>query len=321
MRTTAIVALAAAAGAAAQSVSPMSIVEAGLTLLSSQCQATVETLVNSSSPLYSCLQVPALLPAILTNGSIVPYVDAYLSSVCAAAPCDTSTLNTTAAMIVSGCATDLARFNVDNETVYDVIGLYPLAREIACLKTTNATAPSNASIPINSTAYNNTNGTFCVTEVMTDLSGWLGANLTNSYLDTVALGGNTTAIQILETIPKTALCSDCVFAAIDLVQAEYPGLGSYNVSMNYTVDGLLNATCPAYNATSNGTIPSTVLESAGNSSFPFNVTSGNATYTPNSGAASAPTFNVSNAAAIVSAAETASASPTPTPGRRWLGRE
>ena len=114
---------------------------------------------------------------------------------------------------------------------------------------TNATAPMNASIPINSTAYNHTNGTFCVTEVMSDLSGWLGSNLTNSYIDTLALGGNTTAIQIIEKIPKTAICNDCVFAAIDLVQAEYPKLAMANVSMNFTLDGYLNATCPAFNAT------------------------------------------------------------------------
>ena len=62
-------------------------------------------------------------------------MDDYLSAVCYNDPCSQSLMNSTAQTIIEGCAADLDTFNVPNSTVYEVVGAYPLAREIACLKT------------------------------------------------------------------------------------------------------------------------------------------------------------------------------------------
>jgi hypothetical protein len=80
---------------------------------------------------------PLMLPtAVLTsNSSIIPYTDKWLADVCYTAPCTNATLTQAATTIISGCAADLTKYNVTNATIYDVVGQYPLAREVACLKT------------------------------------------------------------------------------------------------------------------------------------------------------------------------------------------
>jgi hypothetical protein len=108
---------------------------------------------------------------------------------------------------------------------------------------------ANASIPINSTSYNTTNGTFCATELLTDISGYLGVNLTNSFIDSALLGGNATALRVIESIPPQAFCSECVVAGLELVELEYPSLGNatstYFKSGNMTLNELFNMNCAA----------------------------------------------------------------------------
>jgi len=71
----------------------------------------------------------------MTNGSVLPPLDAYLSRVCSSAPCSPTVLNATAQALISGCSTDLSLAGISNSTIYDIMELYPLARELACLKT------------------------------------------------------------------------------------------------------------------------------------------------------------------------------------------
>lgn len=104
---------------------------------------------------------------------------------------------------------------------------------------------TNATIPISSAGYNSTNGTFCVTSLLTELSAYLGTNLTNSLVDAAILSGNRSTLQMIQMIPPTALCSDCVFAAVDLIYQEYPEVGSLPVSANLTVNTALNGQCNA----------------------------------------------------------------------------
>ncbi|ORX38299.1 hypothetical protein BD324DRAFT_620334 [Kockovaella imperatae] len=229
-----------------------------------------------------------------SNSSIVPTVDSYLSTICSSDPCTNTTLTSVADSIIQGCASDLTKFGVDNQTVRDMIDLYPLAREVVCLKTEDPESLNNATIPLDSTAYNTTNGTFCVTELLTDLSGYIGANLTTKYIETVVLGGNGSALQILEHVPIEAICTDCIFAAIDVVYTEYPAIGNYSVGKNMTIDGWLNMTCPAYNTTTNGTLPASIDEVAANSTFPETIIGAHGTYTPGSAAVPAPTLNSTN---------------------------
>jgi hypothetical protein len=70
-----------------------------------------------------------------TNGSVLPPLDNYLSTICSSAPCTASVLNATAQAVLSGCSTDLSLAGITNDTIYQVMELYPLARELACLKT------------------------------------------------------------------------------------------------------------------------------------------------------------------------------------------
>lgn len=180
---------------------------------------------------------------ITANSSIVPPLDMYLVDVCNSAPCTNATLTSVANSIITGCTSDLANAKLSNATVLGIFGLYPLAREVACSKTSMPFNGTNATIPISPTTYNETGGTFCVTSLLTELSAYIGVNLTNSYVDTLILGGNSTALRMIEMIPRTALCSDCVFGAVDLIYQEYPQVGSLQLSSNMTVNAYLNGLC------------------------------------------------------------------------------
>ncbi|KAK1927306.1 hypothetical protein DB88DRAFT_24159 [Papiliotrema laurentii] len=304
MIRTAIAASLLAGSALAQVGSPLTIAQGLLQLASPQCQNTVYSLANSSSPQYQCLRVDKLLPAILTNGSIIEPVDEYLSTVCYSPACNSTLLNSTAQAIVNGCSAELGQLGVDNKTVYEIVNLYPLAREVACLKDKDAKGLKNATIPLNSTSYNTTNGTFCVTELATNITGYLDVNLTNSYVDTLILGGNYSALRALESIPPTALCSNCIYAAYDLIEAEIPKFGGLVVDNknNVTIEGFLNKTCVAegFNATTNGTLPNGIIP----------VANGTNSTTHNGSSAGRFTSAISSAASASSTASRSAASGT-----------
>jgi hypothetical protein len=186
------------------------------------------------------------------------------------------------------------------------------------------------------TPYNTTNGTFCATSLLTELQSYLGANLSLPYIATAALGGNAT-VQLIEKIPPKALCSDCIFAAVDLIEEQYPGLGNIslgaingtNTTLNQFLTGTCNATYSITKSTSrclifrhhialaladvrsDGTLPSTITESAVNSTFPFNVTAGNVTYHPSNTSSAIPARNSSIAKRDVDITAAK---------RRWFGR-
>ena len=104
---------------------------------------------------------------------------------------------------------------------------------------------TNASIPITHSTYNTTNGTFCVTSLLTELTAYTGSNLTNAFADSLVIGANATALHLIEASPRTALCSDCIFAALDLIEEAYPQAGSIQVGSNVTINQYLNGTCNA----------------------------------------------------------------------------
>lgn len=324
--------------------------------LSPTCQQTVLQLANSSNPVYQCLQVNSLIPALTTNTSIIPPVDDYLSAVCYNDPCNSTIVNATANSVIESCSTDLANFGIDNGTVSLIFGLYPLARDVVCLKNNETEFLTNATIPLNSTSYNSTNGTFCLTELATNITGYLGVNLTNSYIDTLVLGGNYTALQALGSIPPTALCSDCIFAAVDLIEQQYPLAGDLIVSRpsNLTINGYLNNTCQAtglnvtesalpygiVDSAKNGTDTTTVYPSftavpfgLGNSTAAASATgsaavglSSIASAAATGSAASAIAQLTSRAATAASAATVATSSAAALVGRmaekkRWIGQQ
>ena len=299
--------------------------------LSPSCQSTVLSLATNSS-LAQCLDFTALLPVFTSNSSVIAPLDTWLADTCSMSPCSNTTLASTAQTLITGCQSDLSNAGLTNSTIEDIFGLYPLAREIACLKTSDPFNATNATIPIASGGYNATNGTFCATSLLTELSSYLGANLTIPYVLTVALGANSTALQTLEMIPPTALCSECIFAALDLVEQEYPSIGNYSVASNYTLNQYLEGTCAAdgYNITTNGTLPANITEVADNSTYPYTIVVGNTTILPGNATVAPPSFssvptNISIPTNSPTTAATISASGSPERRNvaavkgRWIG--
>ncbi|ORY35823.1 hypothetical protein BCR39DRAFT_512413 [Naematelia encephala] len=333
--TTAAFALGAASLAVAQNAtSPISsIAQTAFGLLTPQCQSTVLQL-TSNQALSQCLDFSGALQVISTNDSVLPPLDSWITDLCQVDPCSNETLTNVTSSLIAGCSSDLTNFGLSNDSISELVGFYPLAREVLCLKTVQPYSAPNATIPSNYTGYNSTNGTFCVTSELTKFSTYLGANFTVGYLTTLALGGNASAlmsIDALPTISPTTFCSDCIFSAVDLIEQGYPKFGNIvlNSTANVTLDQYLDGSCSiyGYNTTTNGTLPLTIDEVAFNSTYAYNVTTANQTFTPPPYAVSETPLNGTAVTAVESAISTASeavattASVNATAMRaRWMGQ-
>lgn len=185
-----------------------------------------------------------------------------MSQLCYSQPCSNATLSAAAQAISTGCASDLQAGGLPNSTVQAAFSIYPTLREVLCTKTRNPyTAQSYGGVlgapPIPVTAYNSTNGTFCVSSFLTQYSAYLGANLTVPYIVAAASGANATAINLVGATNPNIVCNECIFAAVDIVEAKYPVLGQITLGqaaayVNMTVPGaiqgstlnsFMNSTC------------------------------------------------------------------------------
>lgn len=154
-----------------------------------------------------------------------------------------------------------------------------------------------APIPI-SAAYNQTNGTFCVSSVLTQYSAYLGANLTIPYIVGAATGANSTAAFLVKQTNPNALCNECIFGAVGVIEAAAPIVGRIPISsvlayvnMTYpgdksaTLNTILNSTC-AYKPLAVNTSKCTLIGSGHPADcpavLPQNVTVSivNSTFTP-----------------------------------------
>ena len=154
-------------------------------------------------------------------------------------------------------------------------------------------------IPVTSPAYNMTNGTFCVTSLLTQLSAYFGTNLTVPYIEAVATGMNMSALELIKTIQPNILCNGCIFGALDLLEEAYPAVGTVPIAAiyaalkqnttippNVTINSLVDGECvyAGLNATSSechivrpewadlpadGTLPMNITVSIINSTFPL----------------------------------------------------
>ncbi|KAK4689578.1 hypothetical protein P7C73_g535, partial [Tremellales sp. Uapishka_1] len=150
----------------------------------------------------------------------------------------------------------------------------------------------NPPVSISSGVYNSTGGYFCVTSLLTQLSAYFGVTPTLPFIEGAVAGTNVTALGLAESTQTNILCNPCIFAAIDIVEEVYPSAGMVPVSYlasyvgatapNVTVNTFVNSTC-AYDglaATTNGTLPANVSVSIINSTFPYTLTNGTATFAP-----------------------------------------
>ncbi|WWC63526.1 uncharacterized protein I303_106129 [Kwoniella dejecticola CBS 10117] len=284
--TSAIIAASALAGSAYAQANVGSIAQNALGYLSGGCIAAVMNLTNPQLPLYQCLDGNLLASIVTSNTSIIEPMENYLDAFCSAQPCSNATLTEATQTIINGCASDLSQFGVTNQTVEWAIAQYPLARDVLCLKTSdpftsnstssssaNSTSASSSANSTTSTNSTSSNGTFCAVSLLTELQSYLGEDLTPTNIATTALGGNSTALDNIKSIPPTALCDECIFGALSLVEEQYPQLGNITVVGNYTLNQFLETTCnkttsaEGLTISNNGTLPTNVTESAVNSTL------------------------------------------------------
>lgn len=266
----------------------------GLTL-SQGCETALLGAFTSSN-ISQCLPVSTLIPAFTSSAPLIPALDSFMSDVCYTTPCSNATLQAATATIAAGCSSSLSNVTGSSSTnnsdslVMDVLQVYPVIREVLCLKTSNPYGTNNTAdflgpAPIPITSYNSTNGTFCVTSVLTQLSAYFGTNLTLPFIESISTHMNTTASGLYSGISSTFLCNDCIFAGVDVVERAYPSVGMtpvqevagvFNMSSSstMTLNGLLNSTCAYENlaTTTNGTLPANITVSIINSTFPYNLT-------------------------------------------------
>jgi hypothetical protein len=151
----------------------------------------------------------------------------------------------------------------------------------------NATMSSNTTMDASNSTANSTE--FCVTSLLTEVSDYLGMNLTVNGIFGLVVGSDTEGREALTEIPATALCQDCIYAGAGLIEQQYPGIWNHTIgSGNFTVGGFLNQTCvnetfPEIDREMNNTItlPDAIFPSAENSTYPYPIIYSNGTYTPN----------------------------------------
>lgn len=274
-----------ATGALAQIALPSEI--AGLTF-SPECQQAVIGLFTGGD-FASCFPASTLLPILTSNDSVIPVLDDFMSELCYTQPCSSETLDAAAQAVIAGCSNDLSGEGLDDNVVTTAFSAYPLVREILCTKTSDPYTEESYGgflgappIEITPENYNSTDGYFCVTSVLTQLSAYFGDDLTVPYVVSIATGANQTAQDLATSIEANFICNDCIFAAAALIEEAYPEAGSIPFDVIFgalnmtsplpagtTINEFANDTC-AYedrSVSTDGTLPESVTVSIVNSTF------------------------------------------------------
>lgn len=257
---------------------------AGLTF-SQECQQAVIGALTGGD--LSCFPTAALLPLLTSNGSIIPVLDDFMSELCYTEPCSDEALNSASEAVIAGCSNDLSGEGLSDNVVTTAFGAYPLIREVLCTKTDDPYTEESyggflGAPPTPITEYNSTDGYFCVSSVLTQLSAYFGTELTLPYLTSIATGENQTAYDLATSIETNVICNDCIFAALALIEQEYPDAGSVPFDIIFgafnltsplpegtTINEFADETC-AYEGRSvstDGTLPESVTVSIVNSTF------------------------------------------------------
>ncbi|KAG8711606.1 hypothetical protein FRC08_015698 [Ceratobasidium sp. 394] len=173
--------------------------------LSSSCQTALAGALTG--PAGQCLGVPGLANIAATKGdeSLIPPIDSWLNTTCAQPACTNATIDAVVGNVTSGCRSDLNQWHVTDEDIETVSGyikeFYPPAREVACLKDSNA---SNQ---------------FCITESLKKFENSTGMSLTPNNLWNLSPSLYSTN----STLTKELTCTDCTKAAWNIIK---PYLGS-----------------------------------------------------------------------------------------------
>ncbi|KAI0266865.1 hypothetical protein BC834DRAFT_873923 [Gloeopeniophorella convolvens] len=178
-------------------------VSAQATSLSSQCQTTLAGLAASTEG--ECINAAGLIPLGLAGAdtSLVAPIGAWLSGFCSKDPCSNQTLATFVTNITEGCSSDLAPLGISSDADASIIPsvqeLYPLVRQIACLKDDNANQ-------------------LCIVEELYDLQNATGTLSFNGIVSLIpkVLTGDTSFL------PQNATCSSCNKVAYNIIATQSP---------------------------------------------------------------------------------------------------
>ncbi|KAI0645463.1 hypothetical protein C8Q79DRAFT_926694 [Trametes meyenii] len=189
--------------------------------ISSQCQASLASIVTNSDA--SCLNAQALVGLFVSassgsNTSVVPTVNTWLTGLCSKPACSNSTLATVVQQVASGCQTDLGQLGLSNVDASELTSLvqqaYPTVRQVACLGDTS------------------NNNALCVTETLNNLEPYVGT-LSTSGIESLA---SAIAGGSVPSVPQNVTCTDCTKAAYSILQSKYGDLlsSSYASSVSST---------------------------------------------------------------------------------------
>ncbi|KAG8735002.1 hypothetical protein FRC10_011091 [Ceratobasidium sp. 414] len=197
--------------------------------VSQSCQLALAGTV--AGPAATCLGVPGLMNIAMIGGDedIIPPIDAWLSTTCAQPACTNATIDAVIGNVTSGCKSDLAQWQVTDEDIQVVEGyikeFYPPAREVACLKDSNA---SNQ---------------FCITESLRKFENLTGMPLTPNNLWNIS----PSVYSANSTITKSLTCTDCTKAAWNIIRPYLGGHAQAEVASQLDQicgSGFSNSTAP-----------------------------------------------------------------------------
>jgi len=207
--------------------------------LSAPCEGALNAAVSNQG-ISQCLNVidAVNIVTLTANNSVIPPINTWLQGLCAAAPCDNSTLSTVAQNISTNCQSDLQKIGISASTAQtiaaDFVQFYPTIRKIACLKESS-------------------NNTLCVSTVLTDLQTSLGQPLS---LNTIIQDAPQIAANP-QNVSKSVLCNECTEGAWSILKQDIPGLASDNV-----ITSVVSQECGADFANSTS-LPANVAEGTG----------------------------------------------------------
>ncbi|KAG8723868.1 hypothetical protein FRC09_001447 [Ceratobasidium sp. 395] len=169
--------------------------------LSSSCQNALNDTANG--PAGTCLNVRGFVDIYTeTQGSesLISPVDSWLSSICSQPACTNATIDAVISNFSAGCRTDLVQENVMDDQVQTIVGYiktyYPVAREVVCLKDSNAS------------------GQFCVSDGLKRLENQIGAPLTPNNLRNPIYS----SLTLNSIMKKNVICTDCMKAGWNMVK-------------------------------------------------------------------------------------------------------
>ncbi|GAA5975432.1 hypothetical protein JCM11641_004262 [Rhodosporidiobolus odoratus] len=193
--------------------------------LSSSCQSSAISLFTTGG-FATCAGVGSLISVFTASGSIIKPIDDWLESVCTQQNCTEADINNATSIIDQGCSSEIDAGQVTVTTIRKVIASFNDVKEGLCLASTS-------------------NGTFCVTNGLTDVQNATGSDLSFSSLSNLNASS-------LASVPAGSVCTDC---AHGLVSTLGPIFGA---NSSDTVTGAIAAECgESFN---DGQIPSTVSE-------------------------------------------------------------